>query len=347
MKAALINKSNIKSLLEEAMKDWDVYAPIEDFGGDINFLPLPKKKIRNTLDRVNLDDRWIPVPPKDLFFPQLESLFEIKGNKIKGNVEYSKKLLFGIKACDLKGILFSDEFFKRNFEDNYYLSRAKDRLVVIKGCLSPPRQNACFCTSAKTGPFLDKDYDIQLVDIGEAYFAEIGSKNAEAFISKYKRFFKGCSNLDKEQALAVKRKAVDSIDLKIDFSKALELMMKEIDPPEKLYEKIGQRCIYCGGCIYVCPTCTCFNVFDDKENGIIRRYRNWDTCVFEGFTREASGFNPRATKWLRACRRYEHKLRHDYEVTGTSGCVGCGRCLVSCPVNLGMSKFIQEITKNK
>ena len=270
---------------------------------------------------------------------------EIKNNKIRDTVEYSRKLLFGIKACDFKGILFSDEFFKRNFQDNYYLSRTKDRLVVIKGCLSPPRPNACFCTSAKTGPFLDKDYDIQLVDINGSYLAEIGSERGEEFISKYKRFFTDCSDSDKEHASMTKKRAIASVDFKIDFSKAIELMTHKKGPPEELYERIAQRCIYCGGCIYVCPTCTCFNVFDDVENGIIRRYLNWDTCVFEGFTREASGFNPRATKWLRASRRYEHKLRHDYETTGTSGCVGCGRCLVSCPVGLGMSKFIQEISE--
>jgi len=345
MKTALLDKSDIKPLLTEAAKEWNVYAPLKDFGGDVNFLLLEKERIEDSLARLTLDDRWIPVPPKDLFFPQLESLFEIKNGKIEETVEYSKKLLFGIKACDYKGIMFVDEFFKRNFEDKYYLSRTKDRLMVIKGCLSPPRENACFCTSAKTGPFFDEGFDIQLIEIDEAYFVEVGSKKGREFISRHKRFFQACSDSDKKNASKVKRKAIDSIGLKIDFPKALQLMEEGQKIPDELYEKIAQRCIYCGGCIYVCPTCTCFNVFDDREDKAVARYRNWDTCVFEGFTREASGFNPRATKWLRAARRYEHKLRHDYEVTGMSGCVGCGRCLVSCPVSLGMSKFIQELTE--
>ena len=344
MKFTLINKSAIKPLLREAGKDWNVYAPVENLGGDINFCPLPKKKIEEAIERVTLGDRWIPIPPKDLFFPQLESLFAIKDDRIEETIEYSKKLLFGIKACDFMGLLFTDAFFKRDFKDNYYLSRTKDRLVVIKGCLTPPRQNACFCSSAKTGPFLEKDYDIQLVDIDKAYLVEVGSKNGELFISKYKRFFDDCSDSDKDRALLLKQKAMDNIGLKIDFSQALELMKEGKRIPEELYEKIAQRCIYCGGCIYTCPTCTCFNVFDEIKNGKTVRYRNWDTCVFEGFTRETSGFNPRATKWLRASRRYEHKLRHDYQVTGRSGCVGCGRCLASCPVSLGMSEFIQDLT---
>jgi len=345
MKTVLINKTEIKPLLKQAAQHWDVYAPLKESGGDVNFCHLPKTKIGSVLNRVTLDDSWIPVPPKDVFFPQLESLFEINKHKIKETIEYSKKLLFGIKACDFQGILFCDNFFKRNFQDSYYLSRTQDRLLIVKGCLSPPRPNACFCTSTKTGPFLDQDFDLQLIDIDREYFVQIGSEKGEEFIAKYRRFFRDSSDSDTEKAEIVKKKAVDSIDLKIDFSKALKLISEDKGLPEELLKRIAQRCIYCGGCIYVCPTCTCFNVFDDIQNKTIVRYRNWDTCVFEGFTREASGFNPRAPKWLRATRRYEHKLRHDYQTTGKSGCVGCGRCLVSCPVNLGMSKFIQEITE--
>ena len=96
--------------------------------------------------------------------------------------------------------------------------------------------------------------------------------------------------------------------------------------------------------MYICPSC--FNVFDEQAAGLSRRYRNWDGCVFEGYTREASGHNPRAEKWIRTYRRYEHKLKYDYLVTGISSCVGCGRCLLSCPVNIGISQVIQEVSKD-
>lgn len=366
MNTVYIKKANIKPLLKEAVGDWHVYAPLEETGGDVNFSLLDRDKIDEALDKVTLEDKATAIGPKDLFFPQLESLFEIKKiafgdkllrfsqwypldtflyhkkGKIKETVEYSKKLVFGIKACDLKGMQFTEGFFKQNFEDKYYLSRAKDRFVVVKGCLEPPRPEACFCTSAKTGPFLDEGYDIQLVDIGEAYFVELGSRQAEDFIARYKKFFHQASSSDKDRISQVKQKAFDAVNCKIDFSRALRLITQEV--PERLYKKIAQRCIHCGGCIYACPTCTCFNVFDDLGKGVTRRFRNWDACVFSGFSREASGFNPRPTKWLRASRRYEHKLRYDYEQTGKSSCVGCGRCLVACPVNLGMSQFIQELT---
>jgi len=129
--------------------------------------------------------------------------------------------------------------------------------------------------------------------------------------------------------------------------KALDLMSKDNFIPQENYERIGERCIYCGACLYTCPTCTCFNVFDNSKGNTGVRMRNWDACVFEGYTRETSGHNPRKEKWQRTSRRYEHKLKYDYKLTGMSGCVGCGRCLSSCPVDIGISKFIQEITESK
>ena len=131
------------------------------------------------------------------------------------------------------------------------------------------------------------------------------------------------------------------------FKNSLELMKKGDFNPEENYKRISEKCIYCGACLYTCPTCTCFNVFDNVEGNQGERCRNWDGCIFEGYTREASGHNPRKTKVLRTARRYEHKLKYDHETTGMSGCVGCGRCLSSCPVSIGMSKFIQEITEEK
>jgi len=343
-----ISKNDIKELLKRAAGDWQTHVPLENEEGDTLFMPLPKEasKLKEALERVNLRDEWVVISPKDIFFPQMEELFHFQGEKITEQVEASKKLIFGVRPCDAKGIFFVDEFFKRNFQDLFYLSRAKDRLIVVVGCLNPPRPGACFCTSAKTGPFAEGGYDLQLVDIGDEYLVEIGSKKGEDFINSYSDLFKDAGEAGPTAAEKVKSKAAKAINLKVDFQKALEILKGSQDLVES-YKRIGERCIYCGGCLYVCPTCTCFNVFDTKNNDKGARRRNWDGCVFKGYTREASGHNPRDEKWLRTARRYEHKLKDDYSSTGMSGCIACGRCLVSCPVEIGMSKFIEEITENK
>lgn len=348
MKTKIIEKKNIKNLLSEAAKEWNVYVPQKDSGNDVWFEALPKQgaELDEALGNIVLDEADTVISPKDIFFPQLEALFEFNGGKISETVESSPKLLFGVRPCDLKGILFVDDFYKRNFEDKYYLSRIKDRIIVAKGCIQPPRPT-CFCTSAKTGPFADAGYDLQLVETLDSYLVEAGSKNGEGFIKKHAKFFADSSGDVTKNITQIKSKAAGSVELRVDFQKALELMGKADFFPQENYKRIGERCVYCGGCLYVCPTCTCFNVFDNTKDEAGQRLRNWDACVFEGYTRETSGHNPRKEKWQRTSRRYEHKLKYDYKVTGMSGCVGCGRCLSSCPVDIGISKFIQEITEER
>ncbi len=348
MKIKIIEKHKIKNLLKEAASEWNIYAPQKNLGGDVLFDMLPKqsKELDKALENIALDDIDTVISPKDIFFPQLESMLEFNNGKIHETPESSPKLLFGVRACDLKGILFADDFYKRNIEDKYYLSRIKDRLIVVKGCIKPPRPT-CFCTSAKTGPFAKGGYDLQLVETQDSYLVETGTKKGEEFLKKYAKFFESPSTDADKPIVQIKKNAAESVELKVDFEKALGLMAKENFIPEENYRRIGERCIYCGACLYVCPTCTCFNVFDNVKNGAGARLRNWDACVFEGYTRETSGHNPRKEKWLRTSRRYEHKLKYDYQTTGTSGCVGCGRCLSSCPVDIGISKFIQEITEDR
>lgn len=348
MMLKIIDKKNIKELLKELILEWVVYAPLKNLGDDVLIEPLPKDKkmLGEALENIVLENVDTIVSQKDIFFPQLESMFEFEDGKISEAPETSPKLLFGVKPCDLKGILFSDSFYKRNFEDKYYLSRSKNRFIIALGCLKPPRPT-CFCTSAKTGPFADSGYDLQLVEEGDFYFVEVGSNSGEEFLKKYSRFFRDSSDNSDKEILKIKNKAAEAIELRVDFKKALELMGQDNFIPEENYKRIGERCIYCGACLYTCPTCTCFNVFDNVKNNKGSRLRNWDACVFEGYTREASGHNPRKEKWVRTSRRYEHKLKYDYKTTGMSGCIGCGRCLSSCPVDIGISKFIQEITEDK
>jgi len=349
MMTKIIGKESIKGLLREAAGEWNTYAPQKNLGGDIWLEPLTGegRDLEEALNNMVLGDEDVLISPKDIFFPQLESLLEFKAGKIKEVTESSPKLLFGIKPCDSKGMLFADDFYKRNFEDKYYLSRIESRLIVVIGCIKPPR-TSCFCASAKTGPFATEGYDLQLVDAGDSYLVEVGSKKGGAFVEKFKKHFRDFSGDAGKSISDIKSKASGNIELQVDFQKALDLMAQDGFLPEENYKRIGERCIYCGACLYTCPTCTCFNVFDNTDgNDEGQRVRNWDACVFEGYTRETSGHNPRKEKWLRTSRRYEHKLKFDYKVTGRSGCVGCGRCLSSCPVDIGISKFIQEITEQR
>jgi ferredoxin len=339
MNNRILQKRNINDLLARAGKNREVYLPLEGMGGDVQFVRLADT---GELENLNLNYDKLVIPPKNIGFPQLESLFEFKDGTVNPTVQTpSPKLLFGLRACDQKGLLFVEDFFRRNYEDIYYLSRMQERLTVVIGCTSSSPN--CFCTSTGTGPFLEEGFDLQLIDLGERYLVEVGSENGEKFIGEFEDLFRTASEEALNRSKEAKAAAERSVALQLDFNQAIRRVCED-DVPREIYMEIAERCISCGGCLYVCPTCTCFNVFDDMKEGEGARFRNWDGCVFEGYTREASNYNPRRKKHLRAARRYQHKLKYDYQETGISGCVGCGRCLTSCPVDIGISSFIERLT---
>ncbi len=347
----LLKKERISDLCMAACKDWEVYLPLEHMGGDVQFVRLEADEGSESLNRLKLDYDRLVVPPKAVAFPQLESLFRFDRDEITESVAATgRKVLFGVRACDLRGIRFLDQFFREGFDDPYYCARSASTLVIVVVCTRP--NPYCFCTSAGTGPSLpapyavvqgsDAGFDVQMTDIGDAYVVEAGSAQGQDFVGLYNAFEGSVPPEAIEHARRAKQEAAEAVRLRIEFDRAIQRFCED-RVPQRLYERIAERCIYCGGCAYVCPTCNCFGVFDEKKGDWGRRCRVWDGCMFEGYTRQAGGHNPRFEKWTRTARRYEHKLKYDYLETGRSGCVGCGRCLASCPVNIGMSQVIEEV----
>jgi len=101
--------------------------------------------------------------------------------------------------------------------------------------------------------------------------------------------------------------------------------------PERLWQEMGERCLGCGGCTFVCPTCSCFTVADAQAGDAGERSRLWDSCLYETYTLEASGHNPRARRQHRVKARFFHKLSYQFaRRNGVHGCVGCGRCVAVC-----------------
>jgi ferredoxin len=208
------------------------------------------------------------------------------------------------------------------------------------------------------GPFADSGFDLQITDMGDGNFlVDLGkqrdwpnkasraqSKKGATIIKKYKDLFDEASQDDLKRYREIREKA-EKLPLKegLQKNKALETMGKEA-LKEGMIEEMSDRCISCGACNYACPTCTCFNVIDlgDGKQGV--RQRIMDFCVLGGYFRMAGGHNPKPQKAERTRNRYYCKLLWDKEKFEDSGCVGCGRCLDLCPVNIDIKEVIGSLT---
>lgn len=316
-----------------------VYAPIKLIDGTVSYGLLTDGIL--TLENV------LPIiGPKSVLFPPTEKLVYFESNNPeKVQTSNDTRYLFGVRSCDIAAIEYTDEFFCKgsDFCDDIYSERRDKTIIIALG--SKKAIEGVFQTPKHTSSISKSGYDLNFIDHNDLYFVETGSNKGKKLIEKHKKFFKDCDKEDTDILNCIKDNADNSLPENHSLNTALSRLYSD-ESLDKFWEDMGDMCIECGGCSYVCPGCTCFNVYDlvdsDKPNSGYRE-RNWDSCMFKGFTKEASGHNHRKEQKDRIKRRYTHKLTGDNIVT----CFGCGRCDLTCPVNLGIQNIIEKLTTDE
>lgn len=334
-------KKLAKSELTNLLRHWDetyrVLAPTRGAQGDCLLDAFNQ-------DTFTLDYGKTPMPPKSVFFPQSETIFAVEKGQYREMITATQTLLFGIRSCDMMGILQSGSFMNRDRRDIYSQAKRDAAILVVMACPGPQNET-CFCTTMQSGPVAGKGFDLQFFEAGEFFIVQTGSSKGEAALSSFP-LPELDDDLAGEKIEAFRQRSVKAI-ARVDYVPAAMQRLKDQSADEGVWDRLGLKCIQCGGCTFVCPTCTCFNVCDRQTGpGEGLRERSWDACLFGGFTREASGHNPRPTQALRLKRRHEHKLLDFHETDiqeGLCGCTGCGRCSDFCPVHIGTLEVAQEI----
>jgi sulfhydrogenase subunit beta (sulfur reductase) len=333
-----VKKQDIAKLLSQWQKDFTVFAPSRESG-------KAEMAVWDGKDTAFLDwYRNTVVPPKANFLLNMEKLFGFRkeGGNIKLETlspETKKQLIFGIRPCDARAIAIIDTVFKDAYEDKYYLNRRQNSLLIGMACLKP--YDTCFCASLGFGPAETADVDIMLTDIGggEYLIEEITAKGKE-LIAKTTGIADTVKD-DETKAAAVKKAAGDKVTRKID-TKQIRKSLPAAFENKEFWEEVSAKCVSCGICTFLCPTCYCFDINDEMLKGDGARYRNWDSCSFPLYTKMPAE-NPREEKWKRVRQKVNHKYDFYPRLFDTIACTGCGRCIRQCPVNWDITQTLSSL----
>ena len=274
----------------------------------------------------------LPQKPTRMFFPQMEVILSLRGEKIRAPAPPAKPLLVaGFTAEDLDCLAFIDRFYGENYRDTIYFNKRENAITVaVTGRCGK---------EGRTLKVSGGNCDLELVCEGRHYLLLAHSAAGRALVNDGSE--DGEASPLPPQDLATLLKAIRAEAATVGqedrvFLERASRLLLEDKVPETFWEELADRCIACTTCNLVCPTCTCFDVFDRKDQDRDQRWRMWDSCQLDGFMREASGHNPMGRQALRTRRRIHHKLGADPRRWGQITCMLCGRCDEACPTGLGI-----------
>ena len=334
-----LDKKDFRSFLQGLIETYDLFAPVQLAEGVSAY-----KKIDQP-EEVDLSHSNSQKPAKEVFFPQSEVLLRYekveKRNRVTSMEEVKReRILLGARPCDIQAISILDPvFIGKEYTDVYYLKKRETTLIIGFACDQP--HSTCFCSSVGGDPFLRTGSDLFFIDLGDAYLIEFITEKGGAL--RDHRLLKEAGAEDLSLAQGIEKKAQEKLNSYLPIEGIEKSLDRIMEGP--LWDRIHEKCIGCGVCTFLCPTCHCFDIADEAVNDKGQRVRNWDSCLFPLYSLETSGHNPRPTGRERTRQRLMHKLNYYPKNFGRIACVGCGRCIAYCPVNFDIREAIREINK--
>ncbi len=335
MKILKIPKKKLDVFASILKQFWEIHAPVEQDGKFV-FKQL------TTWSEARLNYTRTILPPKKYFLPPQDPLFEYReGEGYIPNGEGLDKriILFGLHSCDIYALNILDEVFAGKYNDPYYQTRRKNVAVIGVDCI--PDEH-CFCRSMRAD-FVEKGFDLFFYDIGDYYLTMVGTSLGDDMILATSSLFETTTDADFDRYKRISSEKRKAFQLDVEIRDLSEIF--EIEYQSEIWQELGDRCLSCGGCSMVCPTCYCYDVMDQVKLGSRegRRVRSWDSCLFHTHALVAGGENFREKRSSRIKFRFYHKQRGFVAEYGRPSCVGCGRCIVACPVQIDIVQVLHRL----
>lgn len=286
---------------------------------------------------------------KNIFFPQIENLLDFETDGLKLSVKQrmlpeEPTIAFGVRGCDVRSFAVLDKVFLKDPVDTFYRARRENCTIISLACSAP--DETCFCGTFDIDA-TNPGGDITTWLVGEELFWQANTDKGKELTEKLKTLFVESTGEEVVAQQTATREIMAKMPL-ANFKIAAKIPVEQ----EKVFnsavwQDLSGTCLSCCACTYVCPTCHCYDVRDFEVDNKVERFRCWDSCMCKDFTKMAA-VNPRVSRLERFRQRYMHKLVYFPENNeGTFACVGCGRCLQKCPVNLNIVKVAKALEVSK
>ena len=343
MRYVYLKKDNLGKLIDLLKEKYRVVAPVAKENKFV-FSDV------DSADEISLE--YIPtiLPPKKYVFPQDEKLGGFKMGETKmdeTSIGIEPTAVFAAHTCDIDGLECLDNVFHKDPADPYYKKRRKSLVIIGYECMTPCDEYAT-CRSMDTH-VPKAGYDIMMTDAGDKYILHINSKTADEIIDDKSIFDKANEGEIKAELKGLRDAKLGKFDnkLKADYKDLPEVFSKSYD--SKVWEEVGKKCVSCGNCTAVCPTCYCFDMYDEVKLDISGGTRNrvWDSCQLEEFAEVAGGENFREERSSRQRHRFYRKFDYSVKKYNKFFCTGCGRCTRACMADISLIETVNDLTKEK
>ncbi|MEW5816428.1 MAG: 4Fe-4S dicluster domain-containing protein [Spirochaetota bacterium] len=342
METKFLESNRMAEFILELVKVSKVYTP-ERWENDFHW----KKYSGDSAQELTVNSFRTVEPLKSFFFQPRKTVATYFSQGGAVAAEGERQIILGAKACDLKSLTILDSvFLSDDYKDPFYINMRDATTIIASDCSE--FKETCFCNALGIKPFPEENYDLSFSSIPGGFLFSAGSKKGEVLFESYKSFFREATSNRIEERERRRKEFLKEYGEKISKDSIPDKNNHQGNVRRKyqsgMWEERSKKCVECGACNLVCPTCHCFILedFAEKQGGFTR-VRLWDSCQYMGFARVAGGANPRKRLAERIRNRFVKKFDFFQDKIGDSACTGCGRCIEACIAKIDIREVLKEL----